>query len=708
MHGGDDRDALLFGPVSSESPSTQHAMTPPLAPDARLFPDYPESLSFDEQCTGPAEVAEHGRTASQKCGLHQPTLRHRHISLFASIELARPHITLQTHAGSSAPSSSHAERLHAAADPPAVEPLPPYSRPAGGRLNVAPLCSSSLAAPAQSTVFKADPPKDTSQPLVVQQEDAAASPPQYYSACSPPLPSGKPGEIASSFKAVEGHLARSRMGDADAHRFVAQELQEINRMIQARAVRLKQQEEGISVAVAQASTALRQHAQQLLNQAAEKLERVATQQRRRAEVVAEEAAAILRRAMEARRSLRQEKSILEQSRRQYREQQQRKHLEAAQALNAERRRCVDLEAQLEALQQENRQLRAEVLAQQLRLRSASTNPQLGKAGTSTVRRTRQAAGCQRVPGCPAAHLHSTETATLTAVAVPATSADAAPRAGCRVCTRRSEKISNPKDSTTQPVGRQAMVDVQVRLPPAPPPTAPPCSCCSERHAHAAESTSHEGGSGQQQVQSAGRREPPEADSPAHGAAAAPSNPKHYQASFRTHTRKHRNDSAGSSSFRTDESTSSNGSMSSSRKRERRRSRRRRMRRESSRHCRSASRGSISTSTSSSSAAPQRIENHRQHHSSERASSARHQRITFTLPESKLQQHELLRTKEDSSSGCALPLRAQGGGQKPTLRGEVAERLQASLLRLQQRQALHDRIHNIAKQLLHPQRSPTTP
>lgn len=35
-----------------------------------------------------------------------------------------------------------------------------------------------------------------------------------------------------------------------------------------------------------------------------------------------------------------QKSILEQSRRQYREQQQRKHLEAAQALNAERRRCA--------------------------------------------------------------------------------------------------------------------------------------------------------------------------------------------------------------------------------------------------------------------------------------------------------------------------------------------------------------------------------
>lgn len=232
MHGGDDRDALLFGPVGSESPSTQHAMTPPLAPDARLFPEYPESLPFDEQCTGhtAADVAEHGRTTNQKCALYQTTLRHRHISLFASIELARPNISLQTHAGGSAPSSSHAERLHLAADPPAVEPLdtlPPYSRPAGGRTNVAPLCSSSLAAPAQSTIFKADPPKDTSQPLVAQQEDAAASPLQYYNVCSPPQPSGKPGEISSSFKSVDGHLARSRMGDAGAHRFVAQELQEV-------------------------------------------------------------------------------------------------------------------------------------------------------------------------------------------------------------------------------------------------------------------------------------------------------------------------------------------------------------------------------------------------------------------------------------------------------------------------------------------------
>lgn len=359
---------------------------------------------------------------------------------------------------------------------------------------------------------------------------------------------------------------------------------------------------------------------------------------------------------------------------------------------------VDLEAQLEALQQENRKLRAALRAQPLQTRGVFNSKQLSATDASSLNRKRHPAlGCQPTARCTTQQ-GSVETASLTAVVLPAVPPSKAARGGCLSCSRQPRKSIGVTNRSTGGVGRQALVDVEVRLPPASCSATSARSSCNETHTHEAGSTGAQGGADRSQLQPQGSSCPPQAGaSSRHTEDTCNSKCCQTTSSIRQH--KHRNRSAGSSAFRTDESTSSNGSMSSNNKLERRRRWRRRVRHGSARLSRSVSHGSVSTSSSS--AAPEREEGRRRSHSTRRATRiSQHQRISFSVSQ-KPHLQQPLQADDGSSSSSSLARRPRSGGHKVALRGDVAGRLQASLMRLQERQALQGKIQNIAKQLLHP-------
>lgn len=714
MYRGDDHDALLFGSVSSQSSSEPSGLltgSRQHLADARLFPESQSPASLTLQCRsskGTEKASENEPSLQQNGVQQQPTHRHRHISLFASIDLIRPSAPLRAHEGPPSISASEQSQKLTALQGSELTNIVEAGPAVADRVEtVPPNCTAYIASSTHCQVPKNDAPSlcptEEENPLLLlgMKEEKASTPQQCGYACSSGLScSGvnKPGELAPSFKSVEGCAPRSHMDNADAHRFVAQELQEIHRIIQARAFRLRQQEEETSAAVAQAANTLRQHAQQLLNQAGEKLERLATQQRKRTEAAAEKAATILRRVTEARCALRHERNMLEQARRRQGGEQNLKLRAATQALDAERRRCADLEVRLEALQQENRQLRAALRAQPSQARATVKCKQLGvTCVSSSNRRCPQALGTRPPTTRCTAQQSSAETASLTAVVVPAVPAAKAARGGCQSCLKQSGKTVGVRNLSTEAVGRPAIVDVEVRLPPPTCSGAPARPSCNEVHTHEAHSGGAEDGADRPQLQPQEHPYPPQADA-LPDQTGDTSNSKCPQRTSSARQHKHRNRSAGSSAFRTDQSTSSNGSMSSSNKLERRRPWRQRMQHRGSRVSRSVSRGSISTSSSS--AAPERERIRRRSHSTRiKARTPQHHRISFAAPQPTL--HLPLQPDDSSSSCSSLPRRARSGAHKLKLRRDVAGRLQESLMRLQERQALQGKIQNIAKQLLHP-------
>ncbi|CDI85675.1 hypothetical protein, conserved [Eimeria praecox] len=324
---GDDHDALLFGSVSSQSSSEPSGLltgSRQHLADARLFPESQSPASLTLQCRsskGTEKASENEPSLQQNGVQQQPTHRHRHISLFASIDLIRPSAPLRAHEGPPSISASEQSQKLTALQGSELTNIVEAGPAVADRVEtVPPNCTAYIASSTHCQVPKNDAPSlcptEEENPLLLlgMKEEKASTPQQCGYACSSGLScSGvnKPGELAPSFKSVEGCAPRSHMDNADAHRFVAQELQE---------------EEETSAAVAQAANTLRQHAQQLLNQAGEKLERLATQQRKRTEAAAEKAATILRR-----------RNMLEQARRRQGGEQNLKLRAATQALDAERR-----------------------------------------------------------------------------------------------------------------------------------------------------------------------------------------------------------------------------------------------------------------------------------------------------------------------------------------------------------------------------------
>ncbi|CDJ46246.1 hypothetical protein, conserved [Eimeria brunetti] len=706
MHEGDDRDALLFGSISSQASSEAGDAAPAkitqLVADAKLFPENQSPACLTLQCRSDKlldkdaenDVSVHQNDMQKQ---QQPIRRHRHISLFASIELIRPRAP-QTAAHEEASPSSATEPSQQFIALPGAQvtnllPVAPAVREAG----LLPCNASGVSSTHSQAPTNEDPPlhptEQESASVLVDRKEATAS---TSAQCSCGRPNqfccggvnNKHGDVPPVFKPIEGFISGPSVGNVEAHRFVAQELQE---------------EEKMAATVAAATNALRQHAQQLLNQAADKLERLATQQRRRTEAAAEKAAALLSRATEARCALHRERNMLEQMRRRQGCEQQLKLKAANEALDAERRRCIGLEARLEALQHENRHLRAALAlrTQQPHARGPVHSRQLtGTDAAASARRPRQAFGCQPTARCTSVQ-GPAETASLTAVVLPAGPPAKAPRGGCLSCPRQAVKTGAAACRSAEAGARQAVVDVEVRLPPSVCQTAAARAPCSEPQANEANSTSAvgeggEGDSSQQQPQ--GHPCPPQTEAPPHDTGET-SDSKGWQRTRNARKHAHRNRSAGSSAFRTDESISSSGSTSSSNKPERRRRWRQRRRYGSARMSRSVSRGSVSTSSSS--AAPEREEGRRRSHSTKSTKRApQHPRISFSVPQPTLQQQT--DDDESSSGSSSLPRRARTNSHKLALREDVAGRLQASLLRLQERQALQGKIQSIARQLLHPQ------
>ncbi|CDJ32902.1 uncharacterized protein EMH_0014120 [Eimeria mitis] len=688
MYNGDDRDALLFGSISSQASSEAGGAAPTgtaqLTTEARLFPENQPPARLTVHCRGDnaLDKALESEPSLKRSGVQeqQPARRQRHISLFASIELTRPKVPLPGN-GEAGPFFLASEPSHQVTALAVTEQKNPLSATPA----VDGVAASRCQAP-KSAVSSLRPKEREGPSLLAERKDENVfTLQQCDGACSNPLRCGpvNNGELSPSFKSVEGLLALPRLGNIDAQSFVAQELQE---------------EEETAAAVALATNALRQRAQELLNQAAEKLERLALQQRKRTEASAEKAASILRRATEARCALRHERNMLEQLRRRHGGEQQLKLKATAEALDAERRRCVDLEARMEALQQENRQLRAALhRAQPPQTRGLVNSKQLSATDASSSNRKRhQTLGCHPTTRCTAQQ-DSAETASLTAVVLPAVPPAQGARGGCRSCSRQPGKAIGPNSRSTDSAGRQALLDVEVRLPPAACSAASARSACNEKQTHDVDIHGAQGAPDRPQLQPEGCPCPPQLDALSHHISDT-GNSKCSQTTDSVRKHRHRNRSAGSSAFRTDESTSSNGSMSSCNKLERRRRLRQRMRHGNAQLQRSLSRGSVSTSSSS--AAPDREKGRRRSHSTRRMTRAPlHPRISFSVPQPSLQQP--LEVDDDSSSGSSVPRRTRTSGHKLALRGDVAGRLQASLMRLQERQALQGKIQNIAQQLLHP-------
>ncbi|OEH80671.1 hypothetical protein cyc_05465 [Cyclospora cayetanensis] len=705
MDAEDDRDALLFDLQSSQhslisnaGPSEWRNVVPA---NARLFPEQgpPTPVPAAYQSSLTDDAATKSGALPQRPPENLLAHSRRLVTLFAPVDVTPPRKnTLPGHTALTPFLAASEQRTpsHLTSKPLFMRHLPSLGSLVGGMPSSLP-GNATLAASTQRVILRTkasrEPcPTERVQPPLLGNLNNTAAPAHQPSflASSPFAPCGadnKPEELGNSLKAVEGHLKSNGMGDSAAHKFVVQELQE---------------EAEAAVAASRALTALRQHAQHLLNEAAEKLERVAVQQRKRAEAAADEAAAILRRAMEAQCTLRHERSLLEQKQRQRCQDQQLKLTTLTEALEAERRRCVELEVRLETVQQENRQLRALLHAHLSSAHRTDSSSQLAPAGAVSAR-MRHSVACRR----SATALHTARSCPLRAASFSGLVAPAAPaktfsaRGGCVAGATGWPASSQPQRNHLAEQGlRRAILDVEVSLPRVSVAEATLQSPAKEAPAHEEAKPTPPGEGGRCQTQA-----PAHQDSIRRDRSAAPTSEscssKACQASCGVRHHKRSNRSVRRNVYETDSSTdsSSNSSME-----ERRRDNRGRWgQRRRGHSCRSLSRGSVSTSTSNSSEVLQRQVNRHQcqRRSSRRASSARPQHISFSVPELDIKRPTLC--KVDSSSAGATPKHGSRGANKLTLRKDVAGRLQASLTRLQERQALQGKIQNLAKQLLHPSR-----
>lgn len=239
----EDRHALLFEPTSRQnSPDLTYAPTvwepmpehPCLSPErsptpAPACPQSPLATDSHEDAGG-----------LLRWGPAQPPRPQRHVTLFASVEMAPPR------------RSSPDPAVCSPSLPASEQPRRPTQLPQSQCMSALPVAPPSFAEPlipglpetAPSTTYpqrdthREEPSRCSSKqqvhlPAVGRKEDVASAPLPYRRCCHS-WPSGcfcgavsKAGELANSLRSVEGHLARSIVGDADAQRFVAQELQEV-------------------------------------------------------------------------------------------------------------------------------------------------------------------------------------------------------------------------------------------------------------------------------------------------------------------------------------------------------------------------------------------------------------------------------------------------------------------------------------------------
>lgn len=715
MDAEEDRHALLFEPSCTPDSlcSKDAPMTCQPAPQAsRLFPNKSPSPAVAKPQTflGAERMEESGETL-----LHQdvakPCHNQRRVTLFASIEVAAAQKRLTEQAVCSYPFASYEQshqplQLH---EPQHTVHAPPLPLAGPADFGV-PGATSSVACAQRVTCgeygSRCLPSQQIHVPSGEQHEGVMALPPLPHS-CSPGCicaTASKGDDLANNLKSVGSRISNNGIRDVDARRFVAQELQEINRMIQARALRLKQQEEEAAASVAMARNSLRLHAQQLLNQAAEKLERVVTQHRRRAEAAVDEAAFLLRRALEARRMLQHERSLFKRLQEQHRQEEHLRLTATTEALEAERRRCVDLEGRLRAVQQANKQLRALLHAHSIPAHRGDKKTHLNATEPSSVFQERHQPPDHRstvayhTPRPCVSRVPSVAAPSLPPVARGAIVASSEPGRGKQRCTslRTSGNVRLPSSCVSNAAPGQAIVDVQVRLPsfspvvtPVPAPEAPKDQTRIDNGSKCAED---------QQPPQLAQHESQQPGPPV--PARLSSKVKSFQEPAAPLRRKHK--STDSDISCSDDSAPSRGSSISSSSHVEQVGRRNMRRRTSDRLSRSASHGSISTSTSSSSGAAQRQP--RGHHGRTKGSvkclRARHQRISFSVPE--LDRRKPRDTKGSSFCGSASPVRTVSSGHRPALRGDVAGRLQAFLTRLQEQQLLQGKIHSLADHLLNMQ------
>ncbi|KAL8428707.1 hypothetical protein ACSSS7_007051 [Eimeria intestinalis] len=670
----DDRHALLFEP-SSRSSSASKDLPPHehtnLSPEIHLFPDSPPPRFL----AGPVVPKPASEGLARGPPREAPRPQQRHITLFAAVELPSP-------------------RLSASCIPEAASPLPPSSVLTNRNPPVRPASLAVLpdAVPTAAHASAAAPctpggrsPHPTQRPIDASGHAGAARlllPPRQSAA--PACPSSlvdKTDASTNSLKSASGGGPQtSGMEDLETRRFVAQELQE---------------EEEAAAHVAAARESLRDHAQHLLNQAAEKLERVAAQQRRRTELAYEEAAAILRRASEARRLLREERNQCMQVQEQRRKDQQLRLMATAQTLEVERRLRLGLQSRLHALQQENTQLRALLHAHcPSRCRGGSASVTSGLPPTSGVSR-----------GHPQPQLACREAAARQTRGRPSGSAPSSGRGAC-LGSRASEKSSILNAHAARPsmqgtclteaTKRGAVLDLQLRLPPfqSAAPAAVAAVGLQQQNPHAAaQSSSRDSSARRQQQQQQQEAEPLPPQSPDDIALESHLKPQSARTDRQPEGRRRRGSSAKGCEA-SGSSLTSNSSLNANLKRRStlKKKTRRRPPPSSSRLSRSASRGSLSTSTSSSCGRRQLGGLRRS--SKVDCSHARSQRISFSVPESHTRRTD---TSSDSSPDPAPPLKPPS---RLLLRGDVAGRLQASLARLQEKQLLQqEQVRNLAQRAL---------
>lgn len=697
MNAEDDRDALLFEPSNSQSLSELKATSASwqsVFAGSRHSSGSPRiSLPAPPQSpTATEPVQEKGVQLHRHRA--EPTCIQRHVTLFASVDVEPPTGCLpkQPAASSRIPV---AEQFYKPLLVPQshCRPRLPDAFPAEikNATHFPAACSASCAQPV--TLGSEGPPRLFSYRL----QNKSAERPDLSPAPLPDQPScqcrpvtctcratSNPREFPTSVKGVDGTVAHDCLRHVEAQSLVAEELKEINRMMEERANRLKQQEEGVAASVTAARNALRRHAQRLLEEAAEKLTRAAAQQRRRTEIAADEATAVLRRAAEAQRVLRHEKRMLEQLQKERRDEQQLRLAAAMEALEAERRQCVALKIRLQALQRENRQLRASARAEPFQSRVANEARKNATESSSVTGQRRCSSFRPLIGACRALRVCPTRATALAKAAVHTAAPSGQPACGASFEGRRPGLA-----------GRPAVVDVHVRLPPVDPSVAlPPLPCghaYKENHCAPLERLKD------QQSKSLVDCE---AEATEHTAVAL-NGDKYTARSARSPSNSRQQTklmSAGSTACRTGHSTTSGDSIRSSKAGTTRRRLERVARKIIGERSRSASHGSLSTSTSSSSPSPLRqvARLRGRSLSSRRANNAKHQRISLSIAEADFRR--LLQDKEIKPVSLKSSQRAARGGHKLALREDVAGRLQASLRRLQERQMLHTEMRVFAKQL----------
>lgn len=348
---------------------------------------------------------------------------------------------------------------------------------------------------------------------------------------------------------------------------------------------------------------------------------------------------------------------------------------------------VDLKIRLQALQRENRQLRASARAERFQSRMANEARE-NAMEASSITCQRRCSSFQPLSGaCRASRVCPSRAKALAKAAVhPAAPAYQHACRGSLICgaLHESRRPELPR--------RPAVVDLHVRLPHVKPSTAlPPLSCehaCQENHCTPLERVEDQ----QSEVQC-------KAEATKHIAGALKDakyivKPARCSSNFRQQTKLM---SAGSTACQTDHMTTSDDSIRSSTAGTTQRKLERVARKGISQRPRSVSHESLTTSTSSSCPGPRRqVAGLRGRSlSSSWANNAKRYRIVC-IPET--DSRRLLQDEEMKPANVKFLQLTARGGHKPALRRDIAGRLQAFLRRLQERQMLHAKMHSFAKQL----------